>query len=263
MKFRHSCGVLKERALEVAPEVRSWISDIIMSEATADAVVVHKPDHSTTLTVRLAPGEKPQLMVMGPRTRALYYRGAPGPSCLQVRLRPGIGKALFGRSMRDLVDEVVPLSDVWHSAGQMADLVDDPGMFVEALVEGLPDRDADGDLVMRAMDMLSTSDIKTSAKRLHVSERHLRNVFVDGVGVPPKRFARIARVRTVIEHGATRPLSELAQEAGFYDHSHMTAEFRAIMGVPPTVFFGGGASPNVRCVGPFKSVELPAGEAVT
>ncbi|WP_125726675.1 hypothetical protein [Kibdelosporangium aridum] len=51
--------------------------------------------------------------------------------------------------MRDLVDQVVPLSDVWDSAGQVADLVGDPARFAEALVAGLADRDADEDPARR------------------------------------------------------------------------------------------------------------------
>lgn len=259
MKFRHSRGVLEERSIDVAAELSPWISEITTSQASTDTMVLDKPDHATTLALRSAPGEKPQLIVMGPRTRALYYTGGPGPSCLKARLQPGRAKLLLGRSVRDLVDQVVPLSDLWDSSEFLADLWDDPDLFAKALVAGAPiGPDTHGDLVRRAAGMLSTSDVQTSAKRLHVSERHLRNLFVGGVGMPPKRYARIDRVRTILEQGTTRPWSELALAAGYYDHAHMTAEFRAIMGVPPTAFFSGAVSPNIHCEGPFKSVELPA-----
>jgi AraC-like DNA-binding protein len=33
--------------------------------------------------------------------------------------------------------------------------------------------------------------------------------------------------------------SHLAEATGYYDQSHLTAEFRAMMGVPPTAFFAG------------------------
>jgi AraC-like DNA-binding protein len=131
--------------------------------------------------------------------------------------------------------------------------------LVTALIAGAPTgTDTNGDLLGRAARMLATTDVGTSAKRLHVSERHLRNLFVDAVGMPPKRFARIDRVRTILEQGTSRPWSELALAAGYYDHSHMTAEFRTLMGVPPTQYFSGQVSPNIRCQGPFASAELPA-----
>ncbi|MFC4565890.1 helix-turn-helix domain-containing protein [Nocardiopsis mangrovi] len=240
--------MLKRRPIGVAPELRPWISEITALHADADTVVVDEPDHATTLTLRSAPGESPRLVVMGPRTRALYFTGAPGPSCLKVRVRPGRARRLLGRSLRGLVDQVVPLSELWGSADPLAGLPADPDAFARALVaaaRGGPD--VRGDLVGEAAGMVSAAGVRTSADRLHISERHLRTLFADGVGVAPKRFARIDRVRTVLEHGTTRPWSELALAAGYADHSHMTAEFRSLMGVPPTVFFAGGVSPDVHC----------------
>jgi AraC-like DNA-binding protein len=76
------------------------------------------------------------------------------------------------------------------------------------------------------------------ARRLAVSERHLRDLFSDGVGLPPKRFERIARLRGLLSRGETR-WAQLAATAGYYDQSHMTAEFRTMMGVPPAAFFAG------------------------
>ncbi|MEV1178938.1 helix-turn-helix domain-containing protein, partial [Nonomuraea sp. NPDC049784] len=73
------------------------------------------------------------------------------------------------------------------------------------------------------------------ARRLAVSERHLRGLFSDGVGVPPKRFERITRVRKVLAGGRASSWAT----AGYYDQSHMTAEFRAMMGVTPGAFFAG------------------------
>jgi AraC-like DNA-binding protein len=214
-------------------------------------MVLDEPDVATTLVLRSLPGADPELVVMGPRTQALYYLGKPGPSCVKVRLQPGRARLLLGRSVRDLVDQVVPLSDLWGAPGQqLARHWADPARFAEALVAGVSSRPADfshSELVREAATLLSTSDIQDSAKRLHVSERHLRNLFTEGVGVPPKRFARINRVRTVLAHARTRPWSELAIEAGYYDHSHMTAEFRSIMGVPPSAFLRGELPPTTRC----------------
>lgn len=81
------------------------------------------------------------------------------------------------------------------------------------------------------------------AHRFAVSERHLRGLFADGVGLSPKRFERIARVRRVLAHGhgSTRAggCAQIAAANGYYDQSHMTTEFRTMMGVPPAAFFAG------------------------
>jgi AraC-like DNA-binding protein len=100
-------------------------------------------------------------------------------------------------------------------------------------------RDERGDLVREAVGLLRSRSVGTTARELNVSERHLRSVFTEAVGVSPKHFARIDRVRTVL--GGVRPgsLAGLAAEAGYYDQSHMTAEFRDVMGVSPGRFAAG------------------------
>lgn len=244
MKFRqYPGGVLTERAIEVSPALRPWFSKISAASMSGEQMVFDEPDHATTLVLRDAPGERTELVVMGPRTQALYYQGQPGPSCVKLRLQPGRARMLLGRSVRDLVDEVVPLSEIWGEPGQQLTREwTDPVRLAEALAQGISERDGEfehGELVRRAAILLSTNDIHASAQQLHVSERHLRNLFVESVGVPPKRFARIDRVRKVLAHAKDRPWSELALEAGYYDHSHMTADFRSIVGVPPSKFLRG------------------------
>jgi AraC-like DNA-binding protein len=236
----------------VWPVLREWIAQISVEWLDAPQLVLDEPDHATTLVLRTLPGKATELVVMGPRTRPLHYTGRPGPSCVKVRLQPGQARLLLGRSVRDLADQVVPLREISGEPGQrLARDWADPRQFAEALVAGAPPhRGSDrsrSQLVRSAAGLLATTDIRTSAQRLHVSERHLRNLFADGVGVAPKRFARIQRVRTVLAHAERRPLSELAAEAGYYDHSHMTSEFRAIMGVPPSAFLRGELPATTGC----------------
>ncbi|MGX2993766.1 hypothetical protein JNUCC64_05625 [Streptomyces sp. JNUCC 64] len=117
--------------------------------------------------------------------------------------------------------------------------------------------------------------VRELARRLSVSERRLRLLFTDGVGPPPAYAARVERVRrplvartavdpaTATAQGQPVPFSvrpapaaapdadglpwaRLAVTTGHYDQSHMTADFRALRGVPPGAHFGGrhpGAGP--------------------
>ena len=82
-----------------------------------------------------------------------------------------------------------------------------------------------------------------------MSERHLRNLFSDCIGLSPKHLQRIARVRRVLAHGhsSTSRWAHLAVTVGYYDQSHMTAEFRTMMGVPPAAFFAGHLPPPQPC----------------
>jgi AraC-like DNA-binding protein len=118
-----------------------------------------------------------------------------------------------------------------------------------ALTAALADLPADPDLVASAAELLTGGNVEAAARRLHVSERRLRTVFADGMGLSPKHFARIARVRAVLGRSPERAWADVALAAGYYDQSHMTAEFRRLMGVPPAAFAAGRRPPATRCGG--------------
>ncbi|WP_084735056.1 helix-turn-helix domain-containing protein [Actinophytocola xinjiangensis] len=85
-----------------------------------------------------------------------------------------------------------------------------------------------------------------SARWLGVSERRLRQVFTTTVGIPPTRFTRIARIAAILPRLHRDPLARLASDAGYYDQSHMTAQFHEVMRVTPTAF-AAGRLPTVAC----------------
>lgn len=227
--------------LVVPDELRPWVVGIDVAAASgADAVDL--PDHATTLVVRTTPGERREVIVMGPRTRAAYHVADPGPSCVRVRLRPGRAKALLGQPVRDLADRAVRVRAL---PGLDVDgLVEDP---VGTLAAAVAERGVDDDLVAEAAELLADEGVAATARRLHVSERRLRALFADGVGLSPKHFARIDRVRTVLATAAGARWADVAAAAGYYDQSHMTSEFRHLMGVPPAAFAAGRRPVARRC----------------
>jgi AraC-like DNA-binding protein len=263
-----------ERALPVPAVLRSWVTQI--SVATVDmhadeATVIDEPDHATTLALRMVADRYSDLVVMGPRTRALYHVAKPGPSCLKVRIQPGRAQLLLGRPVRGLVDRLVPLSDFWGGAGR--DLAHTPGWFgsnpsaiheqsvlewfKDALLGHLSTRKPSdlsrSDLVHDATSVLSVGvgrrpeHVRVTARRFNVSERHLRDLFIEAVGLSPKHFARLDRVRTVLVRAGRSHLAQLATEAGYYDQSHMTAEFHRVMGTPPAAFIAGRLPAATPC----------------
>jgi AraC family transcriptional regulator len=62
--------------------------------------------------------------------------------------------------------------------------------------------------------------------------------FKEAVGVGPRRYImqrRVERAKTLMQR-TDQPLSWVAQETGFTDQSHLTAEFRRQIGVTPGDF---------------------------
>jgi AraC-like DNA-binding protein len=226
----------------VVPDVlRSWVAGIDVTAALGTANV-DVPDHATTLVVRSAPGARRELVVMGPRTRAAYHVAEAGPSCVRIRMQPGRARALLGRPVRDLVDQALPLTDL---RGLDPDrLAEDP---VGALAAVLGELSTGQNLIIKATALLADGNVAAAARGLHLSERRLRTLFADGIGLSPKHFARIDRVRSVLAAGRDRRWADVAAAAGYYDQSHMTAEFRHLMGVPPAAFVAGRRPAPRRC----------------
>jgi AraC-like DNA-binding protein len=249
-----------ESALTPAAPLRPWIADISVGAVAAgdQQPLTHVPDTATLLVFRTTAAQRSDLLVVGPRTRASYHTGKDIPSCVRVRIRPGRARPLLGVSLSQLADRVVPLGELWGASGDvlardLADLGSDPELVLERLQAELlahltaqtPGDLSRSDLLHAATQALTPhadrqpEQVPALAKRLAVSERHLRNLFTDGVGLSPKHLARIERVRRVLARPRQGNWAQLAAEAGYYDQSHLTAEFHSFMGAPPHAFHAG------------------------
>jgi AraC-like DNA-binding protein len=72
----------------------------------------------------------------------------------------------------------------------------------------------------------------------NLSPFHLLRVFHSSAGFPPHEYqtqVRIAHARKLIRNGT--PLSQTALETGFFDQSHLSRNFKRIVGVTPRQYF--------------------------
>ncbi|MFC9893145.1 helix-turn-helix domain-containing protein [Nocardia sp. NPDC127579] len=253
---------LGERVMETPESLRGWITEIghIPTVTDVSAPFTHAPHTATTIVLRREPAGA-RALVLGPQTRATYTRTDRPAGCTRLRLAPGATRELLGVRAVDLADRVVPLAELPGPAADLGpELLElDPAEVLPFLSEVLPRRLTDDPvrrahrrLLRRAVASLSTAPtpVPALAAELAVSERQLRNLFIDGVGVSPKHFARIDRVRTVLAHAGTTPWAELAGATGYYDQSHLTADFRTLMGVPPAQFVRGHLPAPTPCRAP-------------
>ena len=73
--------------------------------------------------------------------------------------------------------------------------------------------------------------------RIGVSERHLRRVFEEGIGISPKEWLRQERMvaaRNLLRHGS--PIKEVAIDLGFSTSKMFSRDFLSFYGVRPTDF---------------------------
>jgi len=73
-----------------------------------------------------------------------------------------------------------------------------------------------------------------------ISPRHLRRLFLQFIGTPPKTFCRVVRFQQLVNIYPDRDLLRKEKhyfDLGFYDQAHFVHEVRAMTGLRPSDFF--------------------------
>lgn len=83
-------------------------------------------------------------------------------------------------------------------------------------------------------------NIDILASKACYSRKQYERLFMDLVGISPKKFLRIVRFQSAINERSKNQstnLTELTYLSGYYDQSHMTNDFYKLSGMTPKQFF--------------------------
>ena len=215
-----------------------------------DTLGVAIPRSDILLVVRFAPFTRHGLEVhaLGPRER-VYRKVIRGRQhIVTARLPLGAQEAVLGVSAAALAGRTVPIDELWGDAasrrlfdrlGDARTSLDTAAILDRAIDERLAlarGTRAHAELALHAASRLAIASVSEVATALRVSERNLRRVFRDTVGVGPKTFARLERFRRALDAARAQDAPTwalIALDAGYYDQAHLIADFRAIAGVTP------------------------------
>lgn len=231
----------------------SAVAALLVNDCARDTLGVSIPRPEMQLIVRVGPTARRGLDVyaFGPRRRVHRKVIQGGQRTVTARLRLGAPEAVLGASALALAGRIVPLEELWGDAAtrrlldrlsgaretiEMATILE--GAIAERLAHG---GRAGAHLALAAAERLATDSVNAVALGLGVSERHLRRVFRETVGVGPKAFAQLTRFHRALRaarEGGHASWASIAIAAGYYDQAHLIAEFRAIAGVTPRALLG-------------------------
>ncbi|HEY7641002.1 MAG TPA: DUF6597 domain-containing transcriptional factor [Steroidobacteraceae bacterium] len=190
-------------------------------------------------------------VVHGAQSRYFVLDARRDVHVIGVHFLPGGGAGLLGVSAQELTDRHIALSDIWGARARTLreELLAAPtpaAKFAvlerEFLARLRPQRLVHPAIsfALRGMQTAPTdlriAQIQTSTG---YSPRRFTTLFTDTVGLTPKLYSRINRLRSVVERvarGGELAWADLASEYGYYDQSHLTRDFREFSGVTPAEY---------------------------
>ncbi len=214
------------------------------------------PDGAVHLLVDL--GDAPGLRVVGSASAPADIELRGTVVHLGAQLRPGAIAAVLGVPAAEVTGREVPLDALWGAAAARALLdrlaeaphAERPALLGALLLERLRATDpappdararAAAEHVLAHGGLQRVSEV---AAAVGVGERRLEQLFHQHVGLSPKALSRVARFRRTVDFvhqrsdasAAVRASSwaDAAAACGFSDQAHLTHEFRALAGLPPT-----------------------------
>jgi AraC-like DNA-binding protein len=239
----------QQNRIALSARSASALTALFVYECERDAALVAIPRPEIHLVVRFGVPTKTSLDVhaMGVGRTAHRKQIRKGQRSVTARLHLGASEAVLGLPASAIAGRIVALEDLWGDAAtrrlcERLAAADHTVAAAAVLESAIGDRLAvvhgrgpHARLALDAADRLTRANVGEVADDLGVSERHLRRVFRDTVGVSPKAFAKLTRFHRALRAARDGHASwaTIAASAGYYDQAHLIAEFRAIAGVTP------------------------------
>jgi AraC-like DNA-binding protein len=226
----------------------SAVAALFVDEYDRDLPRVAIPRPAVQVVVRFGPVARGGLDVhafgVQQRVRRKFIRA--GQRAVMASLHAGTARAVLGVPADAIAGRVLELEELWGNAAtqqlleQLAtarSTIDAARMLESAITERAVDtKRANCALVFEAAQRLASDNVSAVAGALGVSERHLRRVFREAVGVSPKEFAKLVRFDravSVAHEDVRASWASIAAATGYYDQAHLISEFQSISGVTP------------------------------
>lgn len=168
---------------------------------------------------------------------------------LGIRFKPGGLHAFTALPLQLATDEHLLLSDItrdWHTRlepllEKALSISEKVSCLENFLLQRLPANNIVANKIQESIHLIRQRNGNIApamlADKVFMSPRTFERNFLQKVGVSPKTFSRIVRfmnVRRELKKEKSATLLSLALEYGFYDHAHLTREFKVLAGHSPS-----------------------------
>jgi AraC-like DNA-binding protein len=233
--------------LEPAPELAPFVSAYWFAEWDLRGQPPYRQLTVPYPQVHLSFGYEPVPVVRGVnRTHVVRVLHGTG-RVFGVAFRPGCFRPFLGRSVSSITGLSLPADEVFGTGvpctamTEAEDEIEMVSVVERFLLTRRPDPDPTCDLAVATVEHIAADPglnrVDAVADSVGLGVRHLQRLFSDHVGISPKRVIRRYRLHEVsrrLDQGLPVDWSGLAAELGYADQAHMTRDFAAVFGEPPT-----------------------------
>ncbi len=191
----------------------------------------------------------PGAVLCGPYSRYFVIDTREQRANVGVGFRPGGTWPFFDPAGDELQNQHVALRELWGSAGDTlrerilaaptprAKLLLLEAELLQRVIRPLQRRAEVEFAVARLNEAPHDYTIAMLSEHVGLSARRFTRLFSLQVGLTPKLYARVQRFQRVLEcmqDSAARDWTEVAQDCGYFDQSHLIRDCRSLSGFTPT-----------------------------
>jgi len=155
---------------------------------------------------------------------------------------PTASVSLFGLPASELVDQVVPLGEIWPMSE--VDTLTNVRALSRTMTRRIARAGGPTGIALGATRAIGDCEGRVSIADMAcgygLTRQGFARRFVEGAGLSPKLYARITRFQHLVHALLLTDVerwSAVSLDIGYYDQAHMINEFRSFAGCSPRLFF--------------------------
>jgi AraC-like DNA-binding protein len=194
-------------------------------------------------------GSTSSMRLCGIQSQSLIIDNHSQISVMGVHFQPGGSVPFFQISARELHNQVISLGELWNFHAEklrenllQAQTIKTRFLVLEHfLLRMMQPHEPHPivDFALREFQKSSVPMINEVVNKIGISNRYFGQLFCDFVGITPKSFCRIQRLRRVLLLLAGKTCvdwNDIALTSGYFDQAHFIHDFRSFAGSSPTIY---------------------------
>ena len=188
-----------------------------------------------------------RISLVGPRTHSITINRKRRTKTLMIKIPPLYLEHLLPFPIQEITNRSATLGDIFGDELQEEALEkvrsNEENRFFQLLLKQLQPFQIKNDKISRAglfFKHSAYSNVAQAAKAIGISNRHLQKIVNRQIGIAPKKVLKIKRLTASLQLKTTNfsiSFAQLALESGYYDQSHMIAEYQEFIGKTPGELF--------------------------